>query len=126
MPDRTRKTKSAAQELPEDFQDLTPFLKEWDLATERERHAKRVGSRLEDVRRFYDAMTPHIHGIVAHLARFPGADPDALPPAERKLYNLALAFMECSHPIDLKWQRPDIDDAFPVDRMEYLAPIDMR
>jgi hypothetical protein len=34
--------------------------------------------------------------------------------------------METSHPIDLNWQRPDIDDAFPVERMEYLAPIDMR
>ena len=126
MADRPRKAKSSTQELPDGFQDLAPFLNDWNLATEQERHAKRVASRLEDVRRFYDAVTPHIHEIIAHLAGFPGADPDALPPPQRKLYNLALAFMECSHPIDLKWQRPDIDDAFPVNRMEYLAPIDMR
>jgi hypothetical protein len=78
------------------------------------------------VRAFYEAVTPRIHDIIAHLCNYPGADPNDLPPPERNLYNLALAFMECSHPIDLKWQRPDIDDAFPVERMEYLAPIDMR
>jgi hypothetical protein len=114
------------QELPAGFEELALFVAQWGLATEKERHRKRVGSRLEDVRSFYQAMTPRIHDIIAHLSSFPGADPDDLPPPERNLYNLALAFMETSHPIDLNWQRPDIDDAFPVERMEYLAPIDMR
>jgi hypothetical protein len=114
------------QELPPGFEELAPFVSEWGLATERERHRKRVGSSLDQVRAFYEAVTPRIHDIIAHLCNYPGADPNDLPPPERNLYNLALAFMECSHPIDLKWQRPDIDDAFPVERMEYLAPIDMR
>ena len=114
------------QDLPAGFEHLAPFVTEWGLATEKERHHKRVTSSLGDVRRFYDAMTPRIHDIIAHLCNFAGADPDELPPPERRLYDLALAFMECSHPIDLKWQRPDIDDAFPVERMEYLSPIDMR
>ena len=114
------------QELPAGFEELAPFVFEWGLATEKERHRKRVASSLEDVRTFYQAMTPRIHDIIAHLSSFPGADPNDLPSPERNLYNLALAFMETSHPIDLNRQRPDIDDAFPVERMEYLAPIDMR
>src|SRR5262245_53074127 len=113
------------QDLPAGFENLAPFV-EWALTTEQERHHKRVASDIDDVRNFYEAVTPRMHDIIAHLCNFPGADPDDLPPPERRLYNLALAFMECSHPVDLKWQRPDIDDAFPVERMEYLSPIDMR
>lgn len=112
--------------LPAGFDALAPFVDEWALTTEKERHHKRIASPLDAVRAFNQAVAPHIHDIVAHLNRFPGADPDTLAPAERNLYNLALAYMETSHPVDLNWQRPDIDDAFPVDRLEYLSPIDLR
>ena len=112
--------------LPAGFDELAPYVQQWALRTERERHHMRVASGLGPTRVFYEAVTPRIHDIIAHLNTFPGADPDDLPPPERNLYNLALAFMEASHPIDLHWQRPDIDDAFPFERMEYLAPIDQR
>jgi hypothetical protein len=113
-------------DLPPAFQELSPFVTEWALPTERERHYKRVGVSLDVVRGFNRAVAPRIHDIIAHLNTFPGVDPDTLPPPERNLFNLALAFMESSHPVDLHWQRPDIDDAFPFERMEYLAPIDRR
>ena len=64
------------QEVPAGFEELAPFVAQWGLATEKERHRKRVGSRLEDVRSFYQAMTPRIHDTIAHLSSFPGADPD--------------------------------------------------
>jgi hypothetical protein len=115
-----------AGQLPDGFKELETYVSTWALATERERHHQRVTSSLDSVRTFYQAMTPRMQDAIAHLNRFPGADPDELPPPERNLYNLALAFMETSHPIDLNWARPDIDDAFPVERMDYLAPIDMR
>jgi len=111
--------------LPPAFAGLAPYL-DWALPTEQERHFRRVGATLPEIRAFYDAVMPQIHAIAAHLDTFPGADPDALPPPERSLYNLALAFMEASHPVDLNWQRTDIDDAFPFERMEYLAPVDQR
>ena len=114
------------EQLPAGFEDLSTHAQAWALKTEKERHRKRVSSSLAEVRAFYGAVAPRIHDIAAHLNRFPGADPDDLPAPERTLYNLALAFMEASHPVDLNWQRPDIDDAFPVDRIEYLAPIDLR
>jgi hypothetical protein len=114
------------QALPEGFAELTPFVAQWALATEQERHRQRVSSSLDAVRAFYQAVTPRIHDMIAHLDRFPGADPDDLPRPERNLYHLALAFMETSHPVDLNWQRTDIDDAFPFSRMDYLAPIDQR
>jgi hypothetical protein len=117
---------SVMSNLPAGFEELAPFVNEWGLATEKERHHKRINSSLAHVRTFYEAMTPRIHDVIAHLSSFPGADPDDLPAPQRNLYNLALAFMETSHPIDLNWQRSDIDDAFPVERMDYLAPIDMR
>jgi hypothetical protein len=113
-------------EVPEEFEELAPYVHEWGLTTERERHHKRVSSTLAAVRAFNQAVAPRIHDIIAYLNKFPGADPDDLPPPARNLYNLALAFMETSHPVDLNWQRPDIDDAFPVDRLEYLSPIDLR
>ncbi len=112
--------------LPDGFEALATHVAEWGLKTERERHRKRVASSLAAVRTFNQALAPRIHDIVAYLNKFPGADPDELPPPARSLYNLALAFMETSHPIDLNWQRPDIDDAFPIDRLEYLSPIDLR
>jgi hypothetical protein len=112
--------------LPNAFISLAPYVSEWALATEKERHRKRVSVSLEAVHSFNHAVAPQIHAIIAHLNTFPGADPATLPPAERNLYNLALAFMETSHPVDLHWQRTDIDDAFPIERMEYLAPIDRR
>lgn len=112
--------------LPAGFAGLEPYVQQWALRTERERHQMRVASGLGPTRVFYQAVTPHIHDMIAHLNTFPGADPDDLPPPQRRLYDLALAFMEASHPIDLNWQRPDIDDAFPFERMDYLAPIDNR
>ncbi|MGZ5802784.1 MAG: hypothetical protein ACXWJT_01265 [Xanthobacteraceae bacterium] len=112
--------------LPAAFGQLSRYLAEWALTTEQERHRKRVSVSLEDVHAFNHAVAPRIHEIIAHLNKFPGADPDTLPPPERNLYNLALAFMESSHPVDLHWQRTDIDDAFAFERMEYLAPIDRR
>lgn len=113
-------------EVPEEFEELAPYVHEWGLKTEKERHHKRIASSLEAVRGFNKAVGARIHDMVAYLDKFPGADPDTLPPSARNLYNLALAFMETSHPVDLHWQRPDIDDAFPVNRIEYLSPIDLR
>jgi hypothetical protein len=112
--------------LPNGFAELEPYVADWALTTERERHYKRVDTPLPEIHAFFNAVMPRIHDIVAHLNTFPGADPDDLPPGERKLFDLALAFMEASHPVDLNWQRSDIDDAFPFERMEYLAPIDQR
>ena len=43
------------RQLPEQFQDLEPFLA-WSLATERERSAKRQASTMTEIQTFYDAM----------------------------------------------------------------------
>jgi hypothetical protein len=115
-----------SNELPAGFEALAPFVADWALATEKERHYKRVASSLDAIHTFNRAVAARIHDIAKHLDTFPGADPGNLPRPERNLFNMALAFMETSHPVDLHWQRSDIDDAFPFERMEYLTPIDLR
>lgn len=103
--------------LPEEFADLAPLVDEWSLRSEKERHDKRVTSRLEEVKAFYGAVLPRMDAIIAYLDRFPLA---AMPPDAQRLYFLALTCMEMSHPIDLHWRTPDIDDAFPSSRLEFL------
>ncbi|MEI9852688.1 MAG: hypothetical protein WDN24_19605 [Sphingomonas sp.] len=52
----------------------------------------------------------------------PAEDPPSLPPETRNLYHLALAYIEASHPIELKWKTVNPPDAFPAERIVLMAP----
>ena len=105
--------------LPTDFADLAHYVLEWALPTEKARHQKRLASSLEVVTEFNNALYPRMDSIIAYLNRFPL---DAMPPETINLLNLARAYMETSHPVDLGWPTTDLEDAFPSDRFEYLPP----
>jgi hypothetical protein len=114
--------------LPAEFAGLLPFVADWALETEERRQKKRATSTLAEVRAFYDAAFPHLPAIIAWLDRYALADLDAgrLPPEAKRLHLIALACMEASHPVEMGWSATDIDDAFPIERLVYLAPSNQR
>lgn len=106
--------------LPAGFEDLSRFLPEWAIPVEYDRHEKRLGLSLDEVRAFHDALFPRMEAVMAHLQRLP-AD-GATGEEDRNLFYLAMSFMEMSHPVDLGWKRTDIDDAYPIGRIDFLPP----
>jgi hypothetical protein len=108
-------------QLPPVFADLQTYVDDWGLPTEKERFEKRVSSDLDTVRVFNDALFARIDEIIAHLDKLP-LDEIAGRPADAALLNLALAYMETSHPVDLDWKATDLEDAFTSARFEFLSP----
>ena len=105
--------------LPPQFEVLEKFTPVWALATEKERHDTLVAHSVEALRPFYDAMLPRMDEITTYLNQFPL---DAMPAEAQALFDLAMTFMECAHPIDLRWKTTDIEDKFPAHRFEFLPP----
>ena len=99
--------------LPTGYEDLA-WLADWALPTERERHQKRLSTPLGELQRVYDALLPRIEGIIADLDRLPVND---LPPAERNLMLLTLAFVEVSLSVELL-HSPAVPDGFEPSRFE--------
>jgi hypothetical protein len=112
--------------LPNAFADLEPFVAAWGLPDERARQHHRVSSDLDTARKFYEAMLPRMPAVFDYFERIPHGDVDTLSAQDRRLYQLACAFYEASHPVEMGWRRTDIDDAFPLDRLRFLPPSDSR
>jgi hypothetical protein len=108
--------------LPEGFEDLEPHVTDWALPTEETRYAKRIAAPMADVKAFYDTMQPRMEDVMRHLAAYPASDIASLPAATRRLYRLAQAYFEASHPIELNWRSADLGNAFPADRIQYQGP----
>jgi hypothetical protein len=107
--------------LPAEFADLDPFAKAWALSTEKERYLKLMPTPIEELRAFVDAMLPRSEAIIAYLSRFPI---DALPAEARVLYDLMVTFVECAHPIELNWKRPNMEDKLPPEKLQFHGPSD--
>ena len=108
--------------LPQQFAALEPWVAEWSIAHEAGRFNKRVSTPPRELDRLVAAVFPRIEEIIDFLNLIPGADPDALQPTERRLFDLALMCMEASIPSDLGWEGNDIEDAWPAQRLTFLAP----
>lgn len=107
--------------LPAQFAHLAPLVAEWAQPNERARAIKRVSTPIPVLAGFQKTMLPELEAIIAHLDTFPN-DPRALPADSLRLYRLAQMTMEASAPLDLEWAEPDIDDVFPMERMNFLSP----
>ena len=108
--------------LPQAFADLAPWVAEWSIPHEDGRFTKRVASTPAALDAFVKAVFPRVEAIVDHLNQVPTNDPDTLAPPDRRLFDLALMCMEGVIPSDLDWETTDIEDAWPRDRMTFLAP----
>src|SRR5215468_11622298 len=96
----------ADMRLPAQFADLEPFVKEWCLASEPERYAKRLASTMDEMQAFYDAIFPRAEEAIVYLERFPLDD---LPDDALRLLQLLYSLILVSFPIEI-WRQPYIPD----------------
>ena len=92
--------------LPPEFADLEPFAKEWCLASEPERYAKRLASTMDEMQAFYDALFPRAEEAIAYLDRFPL---DELPDDAYRLLQLLYSLILVSFAVEI-WRQPYIPD----------------
>lgn len=92
--------------LPAEFADLEPF-SDWCLATEAERYARRLASSMEDMQRFYDAITPRAEDALTYLD---SVGLDDMPDDAINLLRLLYSMIVVSFPVEV-WNQPWIPDA---------------
>jgi hypothetical protein len=92
--------------LPQDFADLEPFAGKWCLATEPERYAVRLASPIEDLRAFYEAITPRAEAAIEHCDQFPL---DAMPEEVINLMRLFYSFIAVSYAVEC-WGQSRVPD----------------
>lgn len=100
-----------------DFQTLEPFVQEWGLPTREARLEKRLTTTIEDLRAFYEAMTPHLQGVIAFLDQWPL---DKIPEEHRRLADTALMLCEIDNPVN-KWRSNTLSDGVDPRRLEVKA-----
>ncbi|MGO8864306.1 MAG: hypothetical protein ACLQRH_26555 [Acidimicrobiales bacterium] len=92
--------------LPSGFSDLEPYAAKWCLATERERWSERLGSSMDELRRFYDAILPRVQDATTYCDRFPLDD---MPADAVHLLQMLYSFVIVSFPVEL-WAQPWVPD----------------
>ena len=93
--------------LPEEFADLERY-RDWILATEPERYAKRLGSSMDEMQDLYDAGMARLEEVMVYLdARFPLHD---MPEDAKRLMHLMQSVVMVSFPIEV-WKQPRVLDS---------------
>lgn len=92
-----------ARLLPPEFADLEPHTA-WCLASEPERWQRRLGSTMEELQAFYDAVLPRAEEAIAYCDRFPLA---ALPEDAERLLALVLSWLMVSYAVEV-WRQPEV------------------
>lgn len=110
---------SNSTQLPANFTDLEVYADRWCLATQQERHHKRVTSDMADLEQFYDAMLPRMDAIAEYLNQFPLEE---LKDDARNLLDLALSFIEVSLAVEL-FKEPDESRALSYGRYEIIESL---
>jgi hypothetical protein len=104
--------------LPAGFEDLEVFVGDWALARESERMSKRCATKIEDIRRFYDAMIDRVEAALDHLDTFAL---EAMPGPEKRLFYLTLSLVEVGNAVEF-YKSSNSRYAFPADRMLPTEP----
>jgi hypothetical protein len=92
--------------LPPEFSDLEPFARDWCLASEPERYAKRLASSMDEMQAFYDAFFPRAEEAIAYCEKFPLHD---LAAEVQRLLQLLYSLIMVSFPVEI-WRQPFIPD----------------
>jgi hypothetical protein len=95
-----------ADTFPAPFADLGPYA-DWALETEAERYAKRLGSSMDEIQAFYDAVFPRLEEATAHLDAL---DLNALPEDASRLLWLMYSLVNASFPVEV-WRQPRVPDS---------------
>lgn len=105
--------------LPAEFADLERFAKDWCLATEPERYAKRLASTMDEMQAFYDATFPRAEAAIRYCDRFPLHD---LPEDAHQLLRLLYALILVSFAVEI-WRQPYIPDTGTASFELHEAPV---
>ena len=92
--------------LPAEFADLEVFA-DWCLPTEPERYAKRLGSNMDEMQAFYDAITPRAEEALTYCDKF---SLDDLPEDVLNLMHLLYSLVTVSFPVEC-WKQPRVPDS---------------
>jgi hypothetical protein len=111
--ERLMAQKEETQKLPIRFHDLERFDVDWALPRESERFQRRSRASMQELRDFYEAVTPRLKEIVEYLNQY---SLDEMPQEALHLLRLSLSLMEVSHAVEL-WNAPDLSGAFPQERI---------
>ena len=101
--------------LPEQFKDLEPFVATWALATQKERVRQRVASSMDELRAFYDVISPRMEPIMEFLTDCPRAE-QAQSDEVRNLVRIAKSFMQVGVAIEL-FNAPEEPNVFDLERV---------
>ncbi len=92
--------------LPPEFADLEPFAATWCLATEPERFAQRMAVPMDEMQRFYDAVTARADEALTYCDKFPIDD---MPEDAKNLLHLLYSMVMVSFPIE-RWGQGRVPD----------------
>ena len=98
--------------LPAQFQELEQW-KEWSLATEQGRSARRQASTMEDIKTFYNAMLARMEEVLPYLEQF---SMDELPQDATRLFYLTLSLAEVAPAVE-QFGQPSVVDGYDVKRI---------
>jgi len=104
--------------LPNEFADLEPFASKWCLPTEQQRYSTRLATPFQEMRVFYDAVTPRAEAAMGYLEQFPF---DELPEDALNLLHLLYSMIEVSFPVEV-WHQPRVPDSGPTSFDSFTEP----
>jgi hypothetical protein len=107
------------RQLPPEFSDLEPWVADWCLDSEPERYAKRLGSSMDEIQAFYDAVFPRAEEATRYLEKFPLDD---LPEDAFRLLKLLYSLILMSFPVEI-WKQPSIPDTAAAQFELKLEPV---
>ena len=100
----------AENAMPDEFQDLVPWL-DWALEPERARTKKREASSMAEIRAFYDAVLPRLEEIIRHLEDYSDGD---MPAPQHRLYLISLSLVEVANLVELYKRREAVEACDPL------------
>jgi hypothetical protein len=89
---------AAINTLPDQFFELQRFVSKWDRRGTSERYAVRLGSTIQELQEFHDALLPRIREIRAFLDAKLLTD---LSDEERRLGRLAFAWISAAEAVEV-------------------------
>ena len=92
--------------IPKEFADLQQFAEKWCLPTERERHAARLASSMDEMQVFYETMKPRLPAVIEYCDRFAL---DGMPDDALDLMHLVYSLINVSFPIEV-WGQARVPD----------------
>src|SRR5688500_3377888 len=92
--------------FPPEFADLEPYA-EWALPTERARYEKRLGSTMDQLQAFYDAVFPRLESATDYLK---GVELEGISEENTRLLWLFCSLVTVSFPVEV-WRQPRVPDS---------------